>query len=93
MSLLDAVEQKEIPRGDLSPEHWQQLERSRDKVIAARANKLSASKSVSADREEIVKKLLPVAQQKGDPIRGHEVFKTSCAICHTFNGEGKTIWT
>jgi hypothetical protein len=91
-ALLDAIEQKEIQRTDLSPEHWQQLERNRDNTIAARARKLSASgPTLSADREELVKKLLPVAQQKGDPVRGKEVFKTACVVCHKFNGEGASI--
>jgi putative membrane-bound dehydrogenase-like protein len=27
----------------------------------------------------------------GDPIRGHELFKNTCAVCHTLFGEGKKV--
>ena len=92
VALLDAVEKNEIQRTDLAPEHWQQLRLNADKALGARASQLSAAPGgVSADREEIVKKLLPVAQRPGDLARGKEVFKTSCANCHTFNGEGAKI--
>jgi putative heme-binding domain-containing protein len=46
---------------------------------------------VSTGREQIVLKLLPLAREKGDPVRGKEVFKEGCAVCHTFHGEGKNV--
>jgi len=45
----------------------------------------------SADRQEIVKKLLPLAKEKGDPVRGKEVFTTNCAVCHAINGQGGRV--
>jgi putative heme-binding domain-containing protein len=34
---------------------------------------------------------MPIAQQKGDAAHGKEVFTKTCAVCHTFNGEGAKI--
>ena len=47
--------------------------------------------AISADRQDIVTKLLPLAREKGDPARGKEVFTVNCAVCHTFDGQGKNV--
>ena len=47
--------------------------------------------AISADREEIVKKLLPLAREKGDVVRGKEIFTVNCAVCHTFAGQGGKV--
>jgi uncharacterized protein len=52
---------------------------------------MEAGNAVSTDREEIVKKLLPVAKEKGDVARGKEVFATTCAVCHVINGQGGKV--
>ena len=38
-----------------------------------------------------MKKLLPLAKEKGDPVRGKEVFTATCAVCHAFNGQGGKV--
>ena len=77
---------------DLAPEHWAQLKQSPNPQIARRAERLAGrSAVVSTGREEIVLKLLPLAKEKGDAVRGKEVFTTSCAVCHSFHGQGKNI--
>jgi putative membrane-bound dehydrogenase-like protein len=92
MSLLDAVEQGKINGADLTPGNWAQLKQSRTVAVVSLAEKLSGtSPAISADREEIVRKLLPLAKEKGDLSRGKEVFKVNCANCHTFNGQGARI--
>ncbi|MEY2428967.1 MAG: uncharacterized protein QOJ40_1852, partial [Verrucomicrobiota bacterium] len=40
---------------------------------------------------EIVKKLLPLAKESGNPARGKEVFTAVCAVCHTFKGQGGKV--
>jgi putative membrane-bound dehydrogenase-like protein len=90
--LLDAVEKSKIPRGDLAADQWSQLKSNPNPTISRRAERLmQTGNAVSADREEIVKKLLPVAKEKGDPARGKEVFTATCAVCHTFNGQGGKV--
>ncbi len=91
-SLLDAVEQQTIPRDDLGPEHWQQLRLSPDLKVASRARALgAATNSISGDREEIVRKLLPVALKRGDLARGKEVFTALCVVCHKIEGVGALV--
>jgi putative heme-binding domain-containing protein len=91
-SLLSAVENKELQRSDLAAEHWTQLKAHPDKQVAAKAQELDKLASASsADMEAVIKKLMPIAQQKGDAAHGKEVFTKTCAVCHSFNGEGAKI--
>ena len=84
-ALLDAVEKGTLSHTDLAAEHWSQLKQSPNRMIAGRAQRLSA------DREEIVKKLLPLAKEKGDLARGKEVFAANCVVCHTLNAAGGKV--
>src|SRR5262249_32575744 len=90
--LLNAVEKNRIPRSDIAADQWSQLKTNPDRALARRAERLmETGNAISADREEIVKKLLPLAKEKGDPARGKEIFTTTCAVCHTFNGQGGKV--
>src|SRR5207244_12784083 len=89
---LAAVEKGTPSRSDLAADHWSQLSQNPTRAIARRAERLSDTGSaVSADREGIVKKLLPLANEKGNLARGREVFTASCAVCHIFNNEGGKV--
>jgi putative membrane-bound dehydrogenase-like protein len=90
--LLSAVESGKVSRGDIAADQWSQLKTNPDRRVAGRAGRLmETGNAVSADREEIVKKLLPLAKEKGDTARGKEVFTATCAVCHTFNGVGGKV--
>jgi len=92
MALLDAIQRERINKGDLAPEHWSQLKQSPNRAVARRAERMAEiNAGISADREEVVKKLLPLAKEKGNPARGKEVFTTSCAVCHVFDGQGGKV--
>jgi putative heme-binding domain-containing protein len=92
MTLLDAIQREKISKGDLAAEHWSQLKQSPNRAVARRAERMAEiNAGISADREEIVKKLLPLAKEKGDPARGKEVFAAQCANCHFLNGQGGKI--
>ncbi len=92
IELLNAVEKGKISKGDIAADQWSQLKTNPDRAIARRAERLmETGNAVSADREEIVKKLLPIAKEKGDTVRGKEVFTATCAICHAFNGQGGKV--
>jgi len=93
LTLLDAVADGHINRTDLAAEHWSQLKQNPNRMIAGRAQRLSTttSGSVSSDREEIVKKLLPLAKERGNAARGKEVYAANCATCHLFNGQGGKV--
>jgi putative heme-binding domain-containing protein len=92
MVLLDAIQRETIGRRDLAIEHWSQLKQNPNRAVARRAERMAEiNTGISADREEIVKKLLPLAKEKGDANRGKEVFAMQCANCHSFNGQGGKI--
>jgi putative heme-binding domain-containing protein len=92
MALLDAIQKDQISKTDLAPEHWSQLKQNPNRAVARRAEQLAeVNPGVSADREEIVKVLLPLAREKGDAARGQEVFAANCANCHLFGGQGGKI--
>ena len=91
-ALLNAIENKELQRSDLGAEHWAQLKAHSDMSVAAKAQELDKTVAPSsAEMEAVVKKLMPIAQQKGDATHGRELFTRTCAVCHTFNGEGAKI--
>jgi putative heme-binding domain-containing protein len=91
-ALLDAVAEGKLQRTDVAVEQWSQLKQHPDRLIARRAERLSTLEGgVSADREAVVKELLPLAKEKGDPARGQEVFAANCAVCHALNGQGGKV--
>ncbi|MDA0814565.1 MAG: c-type cytochrome [Verrucomicrobia bacterium] len=91
-AMLDAVDQKEIPKADLAPEHWTQLQRNPDRQVARTAERLATmTASSSEERKGVLDKLLPLANEQGDAARGKEVFATSCVVCHVINGEGGKV--
>ncbi len=91
-ALLDAIEKGDVTRGDVAADQWTQLKANANRSVADRATKLSAAAgTVSADREEIVKRLLPLAREKGDLARGKNVYQANCAACHAFEGAGGRI--
>jgi putative membrane-bound dehydrogenase-like protein len=91
-TLLDAVSTGAVLRNDLGQEHWQQLRNHRDRDLARRARELAnAGQTISADRQEVVQKLMPAAKQAGDVAAGKEHYTKNCAVCHKLEGQGQNI--
>ena len=92
LALLDSIQKNKIQKTDLAPEYWSQLKSNPNRAVSGIATRLAESgNAISADREAVVKKLLPLAKENGDINRGKEVFTTTCSTCHTFNGAGGKI--
>lgn len=91
--VLQAVESGGISGADLKPEDWQLLTRSDDAEVARRAAKLekSSGRAPTADRKEIVEKLMPLASKPGDAARGRVVFEQNCMVCHAIRGKGGQV--
>ena len=91
-ALLQAMEDRKLDAGDLAREHWAQLKQSPNPAIVRRAEKLAGRGSlISSGREAVALKLLPLANEKGDAVHGKKMFTEACAVCHIFQGEGKSI--
>lgn len=93
-ALLDAMESGALGKGDLAAEQAQQLVAvAPDEAAAERAKKLlgAAGRLPDADRQKIIDKLLPIAQQRGDIERGKVVYQANCAVCHKFGAEGGVV--
>lgn len=89
-TLLGALERGVISAKTLSAEVRQRLLMHADGGIAKRAEGLFAA-GMSRDRLAVVKRYGEVAGMTGDALRGAEVFKTNCAVCHVFVGRGRSV--
>lgn len=96
LALLDAVEQKRIPRGDVTPFTARQLLDLKNNVIKDRLEKVwgslrksPAEKLALIDRYK--KMLTPDVLAKADLPKGRALFNKTCAQCHKLFGEGHSI--
>ena len=95
-SLLEAVHRGIIPRKDVGPTQVRQLHSLKDPAIDSRVNDLwpQLNGSPSAKKELLThyKELLtPARLQAADTSAGRQIFKQTCALCHTLFGEGAKI--
>lgn len=92
-SLLAGVKAGTINPKDVLPQQWQALTSHPDREVATLAKQLqqSTGQAVSADRKEIVDKLLPLAGKAGDVARGKLVYEKNCQVCHAMEGKGGVV--
>jgi len=92
LALLEAIDKQKNQQGRSRAGSLVQLKQNPNRAVARRAERIAeVTAAVSADREEVVKKLLPLARERGDAGRGKEVFTAQCVACHTINGQGGKI--
>jgi putative membrane-bound dehydrogenase-like protein len=92
--LLDAIERKSIPTGDVSANHARQLNALGDKAIADRVKKLWGAVKTERDPErvKIVERMREsLRHHKGNVQTGMAVFTKTCAQCHTIYGQGGNV--
>jgi putative heme-binding domain-containing protein len=89
-TLLKAVQDKKLLRGDLTASDWQLLKLHKERSISELAKKLDAA-NMDPDREKLLTKLLPVLERQGDVAAGKTLFTTRCAQCHTIEGAGGKV--
>jgi putative membrane-bound dehydrogenase-like protein len=87
---FDAIEQKQVARGDVDPARLNLLKQHPDKSIAARAKKLFADTGLGK-RKEVVEKYQAALNLKSDSARGKAVFKKNCSACHKLEGIGTSV--
>lgn len=91
--LLAALEQGKIRVSDLSLVHKQLLNDYPDESLRNRARAIfeQSQGTVSADRKEVLAQFADLANTKGDPASGKEIFTKNCAVCHRYQGQGATV--
>lgn len=94
--LLDAVESKKIPRGDVTPFTARQIVGFKNKELAEKLEKVwgqvqQSSAEKKAQMAKYKKQLTADVLAKADLSHGRMVFTKTCAQCHTLFGEGGRI--
>ncbi|APZ91242.1 PVC-type heme-binding CxxCH protein [Fuerstiella marisgermanici] len=89
-TLLAAVEDGAVKRGDIERAIKQQLMSHRDKKIAAHSKTLFGSE-VETNRSKVVADFQDLLQLEGNAERGVEVFKKICAQCHKVGDMGHQV--
>jgi putative heme-binding domain-containing protein len=92
-ALLEKVDRGEVKKEVLTPPNLLAIQNLGDPVTQKLIQKNWGSLRPSSQAKEYkigqVRKL--VGPGKGSPEKGHEIFKATCAVCHTLNGEGGKI--
>ncbi|MBI3407558.1 MAG: c-type cytochrome [Planctomycetes bacterium] len=96
LALLDAIEKKLIPRGDISAFSARQLQDLKNKEVTDKLTKVWGQlQTTSAEKKTLIAefkaKLTPQVLANGNASAGRVVFKKLCAQCHVLYGEGQKI--
>lgn len=88
--MLKAIEQGTIMPSDISPADRQRLIKHKDDAIRESAEVLFKEFS-SSGRMQIYENYRKVINTSADAAAGKEVFKRTCATCHTYAGAGGNV--
>jgi putative heme-binding domain-containing protein len=96
LALLEAMEKKQVARGDVSPFVARQLVSLGNKQVSDRLNAVWGSIRVTTkDREKLLARYKAMATpdrlKKADRAAGRVVWAKTCASCHVLFGEGGKI--
>ncbi len=91
LMLLKDFDAGKFPKADITVDHARAAIGLGDKAVAAivekHFGKLSAS--TAGEKQARIGGLnIALNKEKGDPIRGKELFTKHCAVCHQLHGEG-----
>ena len=87
--LLDAIEAGNVPGNTLTSGQRDQLRRSKNPELKARAEKLFAAPG--GNRESAFSEAKAVLKLSPVPANGRAVFEKSCAACHRLNQQGVAV--
>ncbi|WP_339747358.1 PVC-type heme-binding CxxCH protein [uncultured Rubinisphaera sp.] len=94
LMLLKTIEQGKLKFRELAGDQQTRIARSRDQQVSALYNKLKSSQTESNRDAVLAAYLSSLEQQKLDrpaAVRGHELFKQHCAICHQIGTDGVRV--
>ena len=92
-ALLVALDDGDLDRTDLALDQQQALLAHPRKEIREQAKRVFAGSGgvPSPDRVAVLNSLMRVTKQKGDVVRGKQVYVKNCANCHMHRGEGNQV--
>ena len=90
ISLLNAVEQGDVPKGDIDPARITLLKSHPDADLQKRAAQVFAGVAVAL-RSAVVEHYRQALKLSGDAPRGREAFRKTCAACHRLEDVGTAI--
>jgi putative membrane-bound dehydrogenase-like protein len=88
--LLDSIEKKTIPAGQLDAARRQRLLAHRDAKVRTRVAKVFDG-AISLDRRKVLDAYTEATTLSGDVRRGKAVFAKSCAVCHRLEDAGHAV--
>ncbi len=93
--LIDAMQAGRVPSKELTTNDAVQIARLGDPALIERLESVwgkvpRANSEAKRKRIAEVRGILPEGD-KGNPTRGHEVFKQTCSACHRLFGEGEAL--
>jgi putative membrane-bound dehydrogenase-like protein len=89
-TLLTAIENKEVPAGDVDASRRQRLLAFKDERIKELAARL-LSGAIESDRKQVLEQHAAVLTMTGDVPAGGAVFAKRCAVCHRLRGVGHEV--
>ena len=93
LALVDALKGGKITFASLTPTDVHRLRTHADVAVAKRANEVidELRGPELKEKNELIAKLTSEVEKPGNVENGHKAFTQNCAVCHTFNGEGKQL--
>jgi putative heme-binding domain-containing protein len=88
-ALLQAVEQRNVARTELTASDIQALTAHKDGGIREQARKIFQRDNSA--RSEVIKKFRPSLDLRGDGALGHVIYQQRCATCHRTGNEGLAV--
>ncbi|HXD51148.1 MAG TPA: HEAT repeat domain-containing protein, partial [Burkholderiales bacterium] len=92
-ALLDAVKEGRTTLAQLGPPAVHRLRTHPDADVAAKASAIidELRGPEAKEKNGLIAKLTPEVEKPGTVVKGKELFTQNCAVCHSFNGEGKSV--
>jgi putative heme-binding domain-containing protein len=85
--LLRAIQDETIRSSILDSTQTKFLRNHRDRAVRDLAGKVLGLPASGA-RQKIIDAFIPALELKGDPARGHKLYRDRCISCHRLGGEG-----
>ena len=93
LALVNALSAGKIALTSLNPTDVHRLRTHADRSVSKRANEVidELRGPELKEKNALIAKLAPEVEKPGNIENGHKAFVQNCAVCHTFNGEGKQL--